>query len=98
MMAQLLVFILFRHQEQYFRGINISIETRLDNQAGEAILHQGFTQLPVPAKITRACQTLAFQTRVQLNPFRASSTENTRADDLSRGRIDQGDLSGRSWF
>ena len=97
MMAQLLVFILFRHQEQYFRGIDISIETRLDNQAAEAILHQGFTQLPVPAKITRACQTLAlaFQTRVKLNPFRASSTENTRADDLSRGRIDQEDPSGR---
>lgn len=64
-------------------------------QLKPAILHQGFTQLPVPAKITRACQTLAFQTRVQLNPFRASSTENTRADDLSRGRIDQEDPSGR---
>ena len=95
MMAQLLVFILFRHHERYFRGIDISIETRLDNQAAEAILHQGFTQLPVPATITRACQTLAFQTRVKLNPFRASSTENIRADDLSRGRVDQEDPTGR---
>ena len=98
MMAQLLVFLLFRHQEQYLRGIDISIATRLDNQAAEAILHQGFTQLPVPAKITRACQTLAFQTRVHLNPFRASSSENTRADDSSRGRIDQEDPSGRLYL
>ena len=95
MIAQLLVLILFRFQEKIFRGIDISIATRLDNQAAEAILQQGFTQLSTPARITKAVQTLSFQSRVKLDPFRASSADNVRADDLSRGRIDQEDPSGR---
>ena len=67
----------------------------MDNQAAEAILHQGFTQLPVRAKITRAVQILCAQSRIKLNPFRASSVENHRADDLSRGRVDQEDPKGQ---
>ena len=95
MMAQLLVLLLFRHQERILRGHDISISTRLDNQGAEAILHQGFTQLPVPAKITRAIQIVTYQCRAHLVPFRASSQDITRADDLSRGRTAQEDPRGR---
>ena len=95
MIAQLLVLLLFRSQEKFFRGIDISIATKLDNQAAEAILQHGFTQLPIPARITKAVQIVSFQSRVSLNPFRTSSADNERADDLSRGRIDQEDPAGQ---
>ena len=95
MIAQLLVLILFRFQEKFIRGQDIFISTRLDNQAAEAILQQGFTQLPIPAAITKAHQILTFQSRTFLQPFRASSAENVRADDLSRGRILQEDPQGQ---
>ncbi len=98
MLAQLLVILLFRHQESIFRGCDIEVATRLDNQAAEAILHQGFTQLPVPAKMTRAVQILCSQTRIRFSPFRASSEENHRADDLSRGRVDQEDPQSQIHF
>ena len=95
MIAQLLVLILFRFQEKFIRGQDIFISTHLDNQAAEAILQQGFTQLPIPAAITKAHQILTFQSRTFLQPFRASSAENVRADDLSRGRILQEDPQGQ---
>ncbi len=95
MIAQLLVLILFRFQEKFIRGQDIFTSTRLDSQAAEAILQHGFTQLPIPAAITKAHQILTFQSRTFLQPFRASSAEDSRADDLSRGRTLQEDPQGQ---
>ena len=89
MIAQLLVLLLFRHQQNVLRGHDIRISTKLDNQAAEAILQQGFTQIPIPSSITRAVQQVSYQTRTLLEPYRASSADNTRADDLSRGKVSQ---------
>ena len=72
MLAEFLVLI----QEQYFRGHDVKIATQLGNQAAEAIIYKGFTQLPVPAAITKAVQTLSFHCGTTLGPFRASSSDN----------------------
>ena len=77
MIAQLLVLLLFRSQEKFFRGIDISIATKLDNQAAEAILQHGFTQLPIPARITKAVQIVSFQSRVSSERLQQTMNEQT---------------------
>ena len=86
-MAQCLVLLLFIHSS--LRGSDFSIQSKLDNQASEAILAQGFTQITHSGELLRAFQKLRYQSQVELQPYRCSSTDNSRADDLSRGRVSQ---------
>lgn len=86
-MAQALLLLMF--QKSPYRGINFQIASKVDNQAKEAILAQGFTQLPIPLKLTQAIQRISFQSNVSLQPYRCTSQDNARADSLSRGFYSQ---------
>ena len=82
-MAQAMILLMFQYSP--CRGIHFRIESMVDNQASEAIIAQGFTQLPIPLRLTQAIQRISFQTSVSLQPYRCTSKDNVRADSLSRG-------------
>ena len=82
-MAQAMILLMFQYSP--CRGIHFRIESMVDNQASEAIIAQGFTQLPIPLKLTQAIQRISFQTSLLLQPYRCISKDNVRADSLSRG-------------
>ena len=84
-MAQCILLIMF--SKTHLRGIDFLIQSKVDNQASEAIIAQGFTQIPIPRVLTQALQKLTFTTNIQLQPYRCSSEDNARADDLSRGNL-----------
>ena len=85
--AQCLVLIMFNRSG--LRGADFLIQSKLDNQASEAIIAQGFTQLPIPLSLMRALQKLTYNTTISFQPYRCSSADNKRADDLSRGQCSQ---------
>ena len=82
-MAQALILLMF--QVRQLRGIYFRIASRVDNQASEAIFAQGFTQLPIPLRLTQAIQRLSFRSNALQQPYRCSSKDIVRADNLSRG-------------
>ena len=86
-MGQALLLLMF--QRTRLRGINFQIASKVDNQASEAIIAQGFTQLPIPLRLTQAIQRLSFRSNILLQPYRCASHDNVRADNLSRGFISQ---------
>ena len=86
-LAQCLILLLFISTT--LRGADFEIVSKVDNQASEAILAQGFTQIPLSSKLMRTVQKLSYQSNVILQPYRCTSADNSRADDLSRGRISQ---------
>ena len=81
--AQCLILIMFNRSG--LRGADFLIQSKLDNQASEAIIAQGFTQLPIPLSLMRALQKLTYDSTISFLPYRCSSADNKRADDLSRG-------------
>ena len=86
-MAQCILLIMFTRSG--LRGIDFTIASKVDNQASEAIIAQGFSQLPIPSQLTKAIQSLTYQSNISLQPYRCTSADNLRADNLSRGHIDQ---------
>ena len=86
-MAQALILLMF--QTTPLRGVNLQIASKVDNQASEAIIAQGFTQLPIPLRLTQAIQRLSIRSNVLLQPYRCASQNNVRADALSRGHYTQ---------
>ena len=84
-MAQALLLLMF--QNTGLRGICFQISSKVDNQASEAIIAQGFTQLPIPLRLTQTIQRISFRSNVLLQPYRCTSQDNVRADNLSRGVI-----------
>ena len=86
-LAQCILLIMFSYTG--LRGIDFQIHSKVDNQASEAIIAQGFTQLPLPLELVRTIQRLCYISAVQLQPYRCSSQDNTRADNLSRGFTSQ---------
>ena len=86
-MAQCAILVMFNASE--FRGVDFRIQSKADNQASEAIIAQGFTQIRCSSALLRSLQRLSYHTQIELEPYRCSSADNSRADDLSRGRISQ---------
>lgn len=86
-LGQALLLLMF--QRTGLRGFNFQIASKVDNQASEAIIAQGFTQLPLPLRLTQAIHRLSFRSNILLQPYRCTSHDNVRADNLSRGFISQ---------
>lgn len=86
-MAQCAILMMFNASD--FRGVDFRSQSKVDNQASEAIIAQGFTQIMCSSALLRSLQRLSYHTQIQLEPYRCPSAENSRADDLSRGRISQ---------
>ena len=85
-MAQCVILLMFRSSR--FRGVDFRIESKADNQASEAIIAQGNSHKLIALQpYFGQFRGLSYQTQIQLEPYRCSSADNSRADDLSRGRL-----------